>query len=145
MSNKVRIKRFDKSLPLPEYKTSGAAGFDLTARVSTTIPPRSLGYVPLNVVIEPPPGYYLALVARSSLHKRGLIPANGFGVGDRDFAGNDDEYTAALYNFTDTPVVVLRGDRVMQAVISPVLHVEFIEVDDMENKNRGGFGTTGTR
>lgn len=145
MNKKIRIKRIDKSLPLPEYKTAGAAGFDLTARITTTIPARSLGYVPLNVVIEPPEGYYLALVARSSLHKRGLIPANGFGVGDRDFAGNDDEYAAVLYNFTDTDVVIERGDRIMQAVISPVLHVDFVEVDDMENKNRGGFGTTGVR
>ncbi|MDO8520564.1 MAG: dUTP diphosphatase [bacterium] len=145
MNKKVRIKRVDKSLPLPRYHTVGSAGFDLTARTTMVIRARALGYVPLNVVIEPPEGYYMALVARSSLHKRGLIPANGFGVGDRDFAGNDDEYTAVLYNFTDSDVAIERGDRIMQAVISPVLHVEFIEVDDMENKNRGGFGTTGVR
>ena len=142
---KIRIHRIDKTIPLPEYKTSGAAGFDLSARTSITIAPRTIGYVPLNVVIEPPEGYYVALVARSSLHKRGLIPANGFGVGDRDFAGNDDEYTAALYNFTDQSVEVLRGDRIMQVVVSPVLHVEFNEVEDMANKNRRGFGTTGVR
>ena len=81
---KVRIKRFDTTLPLPEYKTKGAAGFDLSVRITTTIAPHTVGYVPLNVVIEPPEGHYVALVARSSLHKRGLMPANGFGVGDRD-------------------------------------------------------------
>ena len=142
---KIRIRRIDKTIPLPEYKTIGAAGFDLSARTDVVILPHTVGYVPLNVVIEPPEGYYVALVARSSLHKRGLIPANGFGVGDRDFAGNDDEYTAALYNFTEKEIHIPKGDRIMQVVVSPVLHVEFDEVDDMKNVSRGGFGTTGKR
>lgn len=141
----VRIKRIDKSLPLPEYKTKGAVGFDLCARETTTIPPRVVGYVPLNVVIEPPEGFYVALVPRSSLHKRGLMPANGFGVGDRDFCGNGDEYVAALLNFTDKDVTLERGDRIMQVVISPMERVGFHEVDDMGNNDRGGFGTTGDK
>lgn len=143
MNEHIRIKRIDKALPLPEYKTIGAAGFDLCARVTTTISAHAVGYIPLNVVIEPPEGYYVALVPRSSLHKRGLMPANGFGVGDRDFCGNADEYTAALLNFTDHDVTVERGDRIMQVVISPVVRVGFEEVEDMGRTNRGGFGTTG--
>ena len=139
----IRIKRIDKSIPLPEYKTSGAAAFDLAARVTTTIAPRRVGYVPLNVCIEPPEGYYVALVARSSLHKRGLFSATGFSVGDPDFSGNEDEYKAALYNFTDADIVIEKGERIMQVVISPYLHVDVEEVDDMGNKSRGGFGTTG--
>jgi len=145
MNMHIRIKRIDKTLPLPEYKTPGAAGFDLSVRVTTMIPAHVIGYVPLNVVIEPPEGYYVALVARSSLHKRGLMPANGFGVGDRDFCGNGDEYTAALLNFTDHDITIERGDRIMQVVISPVARVNFKEVDDMGNDDRGGFGTTGER
>lgn len=140
----IRIKRIDKEIPLPEYKTSGAVAFDLASRVTTTIPAHKVAYVPLNVVIEPPEGYYVALVARSSLHKRGLMSATNFSVGDADFSGNSDEYVAALYNFTDADIVVERGDRIMQVVISPYLRVEFTEVDDMGNASRGGFGTTGT-
>ena len=139
----IHIKRIDKELALPEYKTPGAVAFDLSARVTTTIPPHKVAYVPLNVVVEPPEGYYVALVARSSLHKRGLMSATGFSVGDADFAGNTDEYVAALYNFTDADVVVMRGDRIMQVVISPHVRVGFIEVEDMGNESRGGFGTTG--
>lgn len=141
----IRIRRIDKSLPLPEYKTKEAAGFDLSARITTVIPPHAIGYVPLNVVIEPPEGHYVVLAARSSLHKRGVMPATGSAIGDRDFSGNDDEYTAALYNFTDADVTIEKGDRIMQAVISPVIHVEFQEVEDMGKKNRGGFGTTGKK
>ena len=139
----IHIKRIDKELALPEYKTPGAVAFDPSARVTTTIPPHKVAYVPLNVVVEPPEGYYVALVARSSLHKRGLMSATGFSVGDADFAGNTDEYVAALYNFTDADVVVMRGDRIMQVVISPHVRVGFIEVEDMGNESRGGFGTTG--
>lgn len=140
---KIPIKRFDKNLPLPEYKTSGAAGFDLAARVAQVIPPRSIAYVPLNVAIEPPEGYFVLLAARSSLHKKGLMSANGIGIIDRDYSGNDDEYTAVLYNYTDNDVHVEAGDRLMQGVFIPCAQVEWMEVDDMQNESRGGFGTTG--
>ena len=145
MKEHIRIRRVDKSIPLPEYKTNGAAAFDLSARVATSIAPRSVGYVPLNVCIEPPEGHYVALVARSSLHKRGVFSATGFSVGDPDFKGNDDEYKAALYNFTDTAVVIEKGERIMQVVISPFAHVNFEEVEDMGHESRGGFGTTGKK
>lgn len=143
MNKKIHIHRIDKSLPLPEYKTAGAAGFDLAARVRTVFPARTVGYVPLNVAIEPPDGHFTLLAARSSLHKRGLMSANGLGIIDGDYSGNDDEYTAVLYNFTDAEVVIEAGDRIMQGVFIPYTHVEWKEVEDMGNNNRGGFGTTG--
>ncbi|HEY9585212.1 MAG: hypothetical protein A3D65_02390 [Candidatus Lloydbacteria bacterium RIFCSPHIGHO2_02_FULL_50_13] len=145
MNKKIRIKRIDKSLPLPEYKTAGAAGFDLSARERATIPTHKVGYVPLNVAIAPPEGHFLLLAARSSLQKRGLTMANGVGIGDADFSGNDDEYQAALYNFTDADVVVERGERIVQGIFIPVTHADFEEVDDMNNRTRGGFGSTGVR
>ena len=145
MNKKAYIKRFDKSLPLPEYKTPGAAGFDLCARIEVRIDPKTVGYVPMNVAIEPPEGHFMLFAARSSLHKKGFMVVNGVGVGDRDFSGNNDEYAAALYNFTDAPIVIKVGDRIMQGVFIPHTHITWEEVDDMGNKSRGGFGTTGER
>ena len=139
----IRIKRIDKSLPLPEYKTKGAAGFDLSARESQVVLPRTIAYVPLNVAIEPPEGYFVLLAARSSLHKRGLMSANGIGIIDRDYSGNGDEYTAVLYNYTDNDVVIEKGDRLMQGVFIPHIRGIFEEVEDMKREDRGGFGTTG--
>ncbi len=139
----VHIKRIDSTLPLPEYKTPGAAGFDLSAREAQVVPSRTIAYIPLNVAIEPPLGYFVLLAARSSLHKRGLMSANGIGIVDRDYSGNTDEYTAVLYNYTDKDVVVEKGDRLMQGVFVPHVRGEWEEVEDMGNKNRGGFGTTG--
>ena len=45
------MKRFDKDIPLPEFKTEGAAAFDLCAREAMEIPPREVGYVTLNVAV----------------------------------------------------------------------------------------------
>jgi dUTP diphosphatase len=140
---KVKIKRFDKSLPLPEYKTKGAAAFDLYARTDLTIPTHKVGYIPLNIAIQMPEGYWALLSARSSLHKRGLTPANGIGVGDWDYRGDGDEYTAAVYNYTDQDVVIKKGERVYQMMILEREKVEFEELDKFETKDRGGFGTTG--
>jgi hypothetical protein len=56
---KVRIKRIDKTLPLPEYKTPGAAAMDLYARETIVIPANTTGYVPLNVVVQVPEEYWV--------------------------------------------------------------------------------------
>lgn len=140
---KIKIKRIDKTLPLPQYQTAGSVAFDFVAREAITIESRSTNYVPLNVCIAPPEGYMLLLAARSSLHKRGLMLANGVGLFDQDFCGNADEYKAVLYNFTDAPITVERGDRIVQGAFKPIEKCEWMEVDDMETPDRGGFGSTG--
>lgn len=140
---KAKIKRIDKSLPLPAYKTTGAAALDCHVRETVIAAPQQIAYVPLNVCIKPPKGHYVMLVARSSLHKRGLILANGIGIGDEDFCGNQDEYKAAVYNFTNAPVTIEKGDRIAQMIVRPYEKVEWEEVEDMANESRGGFGTTG--
>lgn len=140
---KAKIKRIDKSLPLPEYKTAGAVALDCHVRVKTIAEPQKLTYVPLNVCIKPPKNHYVMLVARSSLPKRGLFLANGIGIGDEDFSGNSDEYNAVIYNFTDKPVTIEKGDRIAQMILKPYEKVEWEEVEDLGEPNRGGFGTTG--
>lgn len=141
----VRIKRFDKSVSLPEYKTEGAAAFDLYARIAVEIPPKEFKYIPLNVAVETPLGHFFILVARSSTHKKGIWMANGIGIGDSDFSGNEDEYNAVYYNFSDKPVMIEKGERIAQGLIVKREAVQWQEVDQMENKTRGGWGTTGTK
>lgn len=141
----ITIKRFDKNLPLPEYKTSGAVAMDLVARVTTTIQPGKPGYVPLNIALQLPEGYWALLAARSSLHKRGLILANGIGIGDEDFCGDADEYQAALWNLSDQAVTIERGERICQLMIREFERVEWQEVDTLTGKNRGGLGSTGVK
>ena len=145
MEKIVKIKRFDKDIPLPQHKTKDAAAFDLYARIDVQIPPKEYKYVPLNVAVQTPPGYFLLLVARSSTHKKGIWMANGAGIGDPDFSGNEDEYSAVYYNFTDQPVKIEKGERIAQGLIVKRESITWQEVDAMENKTRGGWGTTGTK
>ncbi len=142
---KIKIKRFDKDLPLPEYKTEGAAAFDCLAREARVIEPGKLAYIPLNIAVEVPKDHFLLLAARSGTHKKGLMMANGIGIVDPDFRGDTDEISAVYYNFSDNPVQIEKGERIAQATLAKISRTEWEEVEKMENKTRGGFGTTGVK
>jgi len=139
----LRMKLFDKKLPIPEYKSEGAAAVDLYARVETKIPAKGIGYIPLNIALQLPENHWALISARSSLHKRGLMIANGIGVGDYDYRGPNDEYLVAVYNFTDTEVVIEEAERVAQLIVMSREPVEIVLADDFDAPNRGGFGSTG--
>ena len=140
---KIKIKRFNKNHPLPKHQTEGAAAFDLMAREAIEILPGKIGYVPLNIAVETPQDHFLLMVARSGTHKKGLMLANGMAIGDPDFCGNEDEYKAAYFNFTDKPVVIESGERIAQGTFVRFVRAEWDEVDMLKGKDRGGFGTTG--
>jgi dUTP pyrophosphatase len=141
---KVKIKRFDKSLPLPVYKTAGAAALDLASREEMTVNPGEIAYLPLNIALQVPADSFVLVAARSSLHKIGLMLINGIGIGDSDYCGDDDEYRAAVYNFSKEAVVVKRGERISQMIVLRREKVEWEEVEKFsKEKNRGGFGSTG--
>ena len=142
---KIKIKRFDKDLPLPAYKTEGAACLDLYSRMEVKIPSHTVGYIPLNIALSIPKGYWVMVAARGSTHKMGIMPIHGIGIGDWDYRGDNDEYLFPAYNFTDKEITIEKGTRMAQMMISKVEKVEMEEVDKLENKDRGGFGSTGKR
>jgi dUTP pyrophosphatase len=139
----IKLKRFDKDLPLPEYKTAGAAALDMYARTSLTIQPGEVKLIPLNVALEIPRGYFVLIANRSSTYKLGITCVNGIGVGDSDFSGDNDEYHFPALNYTDQPVTIERGTRVCQILILAADHVQVTEVESLGNADRGGFGSTG--
>jgi len=139
---RVKIKRLDKSLPIPEYHTSGAVAFDLYSRIDAVIPPKSLERLPTNIIIEIPKGYMLEIKDRSStLKRKGLLVSTGYI--DNDYCGDGDEILLQVFNLTDQEVRVEKGERLGQAAFVRVDVPEWEEVDKMTDKNRGGFGTTG--
>lgn len=139
---KVKIKRIDKSLPMPAYQTSGAVAFDLYSRIDITIPPKTLERLPTNVIIAIPKGYMLEIKDRSStLKKKGLLVSTGYI--DTDYCGDADEILLQVYNITDSDVVVEKGERLGQGAFVRVDIGEWEEVENMEATDRGGFGTTG--
>ncbi|HEX4566888.1 MAG TPA: hypothetical protein VH138_09670, partial [Vicinamibacterales bacterium] len=97
----VRIRRLAPHVPLPEYQTVGAAGFDLAASEDVTVAPGAVALVPTGLVIRVPDGYFLGIFARSSTPmKRGLIVSNGVGVIDADYCGAKDEIKIQVMNVT---------------------------------------------
>lgn len=140
----VKIKRIDKSLPLPQYETKGSVGVDLITREDTTIESKKVGLVPANVVVEVPYGYALILASRSSTPlKKGLSTPHGIGIIDHDYCGENDELRVQVYNFTNEAITIPRGDKIAQGLFVRVDKVKFVEVDQMSEESRGGFGSTG--
>lgn len=141
---KIKIHRIDKSLPLPKYETAGSVGFDFVAREDTIIEPKSVVLVPGNVVVEVPKSYMLLVSSRSSTpRKKGLLTPHGIGVIDHDYCGPKDEVKIQVYNFTDKPVTVSRGEKIAQGIFVRIDKFEWEEVEKIKEESRGGFGSTG--
>ena len=141
---------FIKLNPAANIPTRGSkysAGYDLSACVDKTImiAPHTTAKIGTGLAIQPPEGYFGAIFARSGMAaKRGLRPANCVGVADEDYRG---EYMVALHNDTDEYQLVEPNERIAQLVFLPYLDIEFCEVDNLSNTERGsgGFGSTGTK
>ena len=142
---RLKIKRLQSAVGLPEPATAHAAGVDLAAAADVEIPPRSIRLIGTGLVIAVPEGHFLGIFARSSTpFKRGLMVANGVGVIDADYCGPADEIKIQVLNITDAPVKVARGDRLAQGIVLPCPRIEWEEVTDITEPTRGGFGSTGS-
>ncbi len=148
---KVEIKRV-RGVPLPEYQTAGAAGFDIAVAEDVTVVEGGLTMAPTGLVVAIPQGYMLLILPRSSTFKKwGVTLANTIGVIDSDYCGPEDELRLALtmpaqqesgYSFS-TIIKMPKGTRIAQGLIVPVVQAQFVEVEEMVAPTRGGFGSTG--
>jgi dUTP pyrophosphatase len=143
----IPIQRLPGSegVPLPEYQTAHAAAMDLAAALPAplTIEPGTIAVVPCGFAIALPAGYEAQVRPRSGLASRhGLTVVNAPGTIDADYRG---EVKVALINLGASAVVVERGMRVAQLVVSAVPRVQWQTVDDLPPTGRGagGFGHTG--
>lgn len=141
----INIKRLNDKAIIPTRGSEYAAGYDLysCSDKAITIEPHSTTKVGTGLAIEIPHGYFGAIFARSGIAtKRGLRPANCVGVCDEDYRG---EYIVALHNDTDNPVSIEPYERIAQLVVMPYLSVEFTEVEELSDTERGtgGFGSSG--
>lgn len=144
---KVNVKKLKENAVLPTYGSEFAAGADLYACLENdiTINPGETVMIGTGLAMEIPVGYAGLIYARSGLaSKRGLAPANKVGVVDSDYRG---EFIVALHNHSNSVQMVAAGERIAQLVITPVIQVDFMETDELENTVRGagGFGSTGTK
>ena len=133
-------------LPLPRYQTDHAAGVDLYAAVDgpIAIEPGTWKLVPTGIAVAIPEGYEGQVRPRSGLAlKHGIGMLNGPGTIDADYRG---EIGIILFNFSDRPFPVHRGDRIAQLVFAKVTKAAFRTVATLNETKRGsgGFGHTGS-
>ena len=144
---KINIKKLNNNAKIPTRGSAEAAGYDLYACIEKpiTLPAHSTKKIGTGLAIEIPGGYFGAIFARSGLaSKEGLRPANCVGCCDSDYRG---EYIVALHNDTNEAKLIMSDERIAQLVVMPYLAVEFNEVDELPNTDRGdgGFGSTGRK
>ena len=141
----IKTKKLNNLATLPTRGSAAAAGYDLYAATSSTveIPPHQTVKVGTGLCFELPDRTFAAIFARSGLAtKQGLRPANCVGVCDSDYRG---EYIVALHNDTDEVKYIEPQERLAQMVIMPYVPIEFKEVEELSDTERGdgGFGSTG--
>lgn len=155
MSVTVQILReswADPDLPLPEYKTAGAAGADIVANLPPEIRSQGVTLAPMQRLVCPtglrvaiPDGYEMQIRPRSGLAtKHGITLPNTPGTIDSDYRG---PLGVALINLGPEVYTIRHGDRVAQAVIAPVIRAAYrlVEALDATERGEGGFGSTGKR
>lgn len=101
--------------------------------------------IPFGVAMELPKGYEAHILPRSSTYKNyGIIMANGMGVVDESYCGDNDQWYFNAIALRNTRVY--EGDRIAQfRIVKKQPSVEFIEMEYLDNDDRGGFGSTGIK
>lgn len=137
---KVKIKKLNEDAVIPKYSREGDAGLDLTA-TSRELKDGLFCYG-TGIAIEIPEGHVGLLYPRSSISKTNLILSNHVGVIDSNYRG---EIILKFRSSSDFPTIFLVGDRIAQLIIVPYPTIEFEEVEQLSETNRGsnGFGSSG--
>lgn len=147
----IKVQVYNKSgNPLPKYETANAAGMDLIADVSGNdrilIYPGKRCLIKTGLHVAIPEGFELQIRPRSGLAlKKGITVLNTPGTIDSDYRG---EIGVILYNTGDESVGIANGERIAQAILTPVVSCMWSDVEHLEDlsktdRGEGGFGSTG--
>ena len=142
---KILVKKFDKNINLPTYKTSGSSGMDLVAYIKKkiNIKPGETAMIPTGIAVAIPKNYEIQIRPRSGLAaKKGISVLNTPGTIDSDYRG---EIKIILINLSKKSFVVKSGDRIAQMILCLVAKGKLQEVKNLPKTVRGkwGFGSTG--
>jgi len=142
---RILVKKFDKNIKLPAYKTSGSSGMDLVAYIKNkiTINPGKTAMIPTGIAVAIPKNYEIQIRPRSGLAaKKSISVLNTPGTVDSDYRG---EIKIILINLSKESFVVKSGDRVAQMILCPVVRAKLKEVKNLPKtiRDKGGFGSTG--
>ena len=143
---KIRVRHVGK-FPLPAYATDGSAAMDLVAEVgrSTHIVQGHNELIPTGIYLEIPKGYCGKIYARSGIaDKKGLCPSNAVGIIDSDYRG---QVFVSLMNHSQVTQYIEPGERIAQLVLEKVEQIEWQQVGELNETDRGigGFGSSGEK
>jgi dUTP pyrophosphatase len=144
----MKVKIVNKSKHnLPEYKTGQSAGMDLYANIDEPIvlKPLERALIPTGLFIELPDGYEAQIRPRSGLSfKHGISVLNTPGTIDSDYRG---EIKIIVINLSNNEYIINDGERLCQMVVEKYERVKWIEVEFLNDTERGegGFGHTGIK
>ena len=144
---KILIKKTDKEVITPKYKTDGSSGVDLSAFLEkkVVIKPNSSELIPTGLQVAIPEELEIQIRPRSGLAaKENIGVLNSPGTIDSDYRG---ELKIILFNHGKEDFIINNGDRIAQMVLVPILKMEFEEVDSLPDtvRGQGGFGSTGKK
>ena len=142
---KILVKKLDKSVKLPTYKTAGSSGMDLAAnnKKKIIIFPNKIAIIPTGITVALPKNYEIQIRPRSGLAaKKQISVLNTPGTVDSDYRG---EIKIILINLSKKKFIVKFGDRVAQMIVCPIVKVKLKEVKNLPKtiRGKGGFGSTG--
>ena len=144
---KILIKKTNKEVITPKYKTDGSSGVDLSAFLDkeVVIKPNSSELIPTGLQVAIPEELEIQIRPRSGLAaKESIGVLNSPGTIDSDYRG---ELKIILFNHGNKDFIINNGDRIAQMVLVPILKMEFEEVDSLPDtiRGQGGFGSTGKK
>lgn len=133
--------KLDDGAFMPERAHDVDAGADLRTPIRATVSPHNSITIDTGVHIEIPKGYFGKLESKSGLNVKHDIVSCG-GTIDSGYTGS---IAVKLYNFGDSEHIFERGDKIVQLIIQPCELCDFVQVDELEDTERGnaGFGSTG--
>ena len=142
---KILVKKLDKKIELPTYKTLGSSGMDLEANMKSKkiINPGKTAIIPTGLAVAIPKNYEIQIRPRSGLAaKKNVTVLNTPGTVDSDYRG---EIKIILINLGKKPFLVKSGDRIAQMVVCPIIKVKLRDVKNLPKTLRGkrGFWSTG--
>jgi dUTP pyrophosphatase len=140
---KLKVKKLHEDAIIPEYKTVGSAGMDISSIQNVIIYPSQVELVSTGISVEIPEGYEIQVRPRSGLaYKNKITVLNTPGTIDSDYRG---EIKVLLYNVSKDMFEVKKGDRIAQLVVNKVEQPEIEVVSETSDTQRGegGFGSTG--
>ena len=140
---KLKIKYHVKELEKLRYIDGKSDWIDLRVAENVSMKQGEYRLISMGISVEIPKGYEMLIVPRSSAYKNfGILQTNAMGVVDESFCGDNDLIHMPILAMRDTEIHI--NDRIGQFRLMPHQpEVHFIEVDHLDNEDRGGFGTTG--